>query len=84
MEVFKNSVLPKRCDNNVGGDDDSVDVIINLENMINVGFYCYINEKWYFHSDTFVSPYIEKEGSEDKLKDFHWCYVPEEIANIET
>lgn len=79
MEVFNNSVLPKHADD-IENEGESVDVIINLQGMLNIGFYSYVNKKWYFHTDTFVEPYTEK----GELTDFHWCYVPEEILNIET
>lgn len=46
----------------------SVDVIVVLDGMLNIGYYNFINGKWVFHTDTLTDP--------DEAERFEWYYAP--------
>ena len=61
--------FPVRVEN----ENHSVDVItIDECNMMNIGFYHFVDEKWYFHTDTLIKNYEEK--------DFKWIYKPDYLV----
>ena len=61
--------FPVRVEN----ENHSVDVItIDECDLINIGFYHFVDEKWYFHTDTLLN--YDEEGNET---DFKWIYQPD-------
>ena len=61
--------FPVRVEN----ENHSVDVItIDESNMMNIGFYHFVDEKWYFHTDTLIKNYEEE--------DFKWIYKPDYLV----
>ena len=61
--------FPVRVEN----ENHSVDVItIDESNMMNIGFYHFVDEKWYFHTDTLIKDYEEE--------DFKWIYQPDYLV----
>lgn len=61
---------PSETDKNVSEDVITIDEC----NMLNIGFYHYLDKKWYFHTNTLVD-YYEK----DNEMDFKWMYKPSEL-----
>jgi hypothetical protein len=78
MEAFPRTIFPKRATNLDGTEEEPFSVSVVTVNcgdspedpLINLGYYNFDMECWYFHSDTLID--MEKVN-------FIWFYVPQEI-----
>ena len=73
MEVYnKKTDIPKLSKDNA---QFSVDVITcDEDDMLNIGYYSFEDNKWHFHTETLVD-YYEK----GKEMNFVWMYKPNEL-----
>lgn len=71
MKIYQNNEYPKVSEEDV---NHSIDVITRNEGgLLNIGYYHFKDQKWYWHTDTLVDPY------EDGLEDFVWMYAPKQL-----
>lgn len=67
MKIYSEKDIPRTSKDDVVF---SVDVIVYLGGILNIGYYDYEDKEWQFHTDTFIDP---------KDNGFNWIYCPKEL-----
>lgn len=59
----------------------SVDVIACTEDgLLNIGYFNFQDDKWYWHTDTLVD--VEELNEDGEPVQFNWIYPPKELMSI--
>ena len=70
-KIFTHKDIPKKSEEEAF----SVDVIICFhDNLLNIGYWSFEDERWKFHANTLYDPYEKGE-----VFPFKWMYPPEEL-----
>ena len=74
MKIYTEKDFPKPEMVDGKAENFSVDVITVHDEMLNIGYYDFVKERWKFHADTLVDPY-----EFGQVYEFAWMYKPEEL-----